>query len=89
MALGARRGQVVGLAMRGGLRLVALGLATGLAAAAGTERLIHALLYEVQPLDPAIYGGVAALFTAIAAMACLIPSLRAADIDPLLALRAE
>jgi ABC-type lipoprotein release transport system permease subunit len=43
----------------------------------------------MQPLDPVIYGGVAALFTVIAATACLIPSLRAAHIDPLLALRAE
>src|SRR5207249_1482795 len=77
VALGARRGQVVGLVMRGGLRLVALGLGAGLAAA-GAARLIQTLLYEVQPLDPAIYAGVAVLFLAVAALACLIPSLRAA-----------
>jgi len=89
VALGARRGQVVGLVMRGGLRLVALGLGAGLAAAAGAARLIQTLLYEVQPLDPAIYAGVAVLFLAVAALACLIPSLRAARLDPLRALRAE
>ena len=89
MALGAQRGQVIGLVMRGGLQLVGAGLALGLAAAAGAARLIHTLLYDVRPLDPAIYAGVAALFAIVAAVACLIPSLRAARIDPLLALRTE
>jgi predicted permease len=89
MALGAQRGQVIGLVMRGGLQLVAVGLAIGLAAAAGTARLIQTLLYEVKPMEPVVYGGVAVLFTAIAAVACLIPSLRAARIDPLNALRAD
>jgi ABC-type antimicrobial peptide transport system permease subunit len=82
MALGARRAQVVGLVMQGGLRLVAVGLAIGLAAAAGAARVIRTLLFDVQPLDPAVYAGVAAL-------ACMVPSLRASRIDPLLALRAE
>jgi len=89
LALGAQRGQVIALVMRGGLQLVAAVLAIGLIAAAVTARLIHSLLYAVQPLDPAIYGGVAVLFTAIAAFACLVPSLRAARIDPLLAMRVE
>jgi len=89
MALGAQRGQVVGLVMRGGLQLVAVGVGVGLAAAAGTARLIQTLLYEVRPLDPVIYGGVAALFTIVAALACFIPSLRAARIDPLIALRVD
>jgi predicted permease len=89
MALGARRGQVVALVMGSGLQLVAIGLVLGLAAAAGTARLIRTLLYEVRPLDPAIYAAVAALFTTVAALACLLPSLRASRIDPLVALRAE
>jgi predicted permease len=89
MALGAQRAQVVGLVMRGGLQLVALGLVIGLAAAAGTGRLIQTLLYEVKPIEPMLYGGVAVLFTAIATVACLIPSLRAARIDPLRALRTD
>lgn len=89
MALGAQRGQVIGLVMRNGLRLVAIGLVLGLVAAAGTARLLETLLYEVRPLDPLIYGGVAAIFTVIAALACLLPSLRASRIDPLLALRTD
>ncbi len=89
MALGAQRAQVIALIMRSGLRLVAVGLALGLALAAGVARLGQALLFNVQPLDPLIYGGVAVLFAFIAALACLLPSLRASRIDPLVALRAE
>jgi predicted permease len=89
MALGAKRGQVVRLVMQGGLQLVAVGLVTGLAGAAGAARLIQSLLFNVQPLDPIVYGGVTALFTVVAPLACLLPSLRASRIDPLVALRAD
>jgi predicted permease len=89
MALGAQPGQVVGLVMRDGLQLVALGLAAGLAAAAGAARLIETLLFGVRPLDPLVYAGVAGVFAVVAVLACLVPSLRASRIDPLLALRAE
>jgi predicted permease len=89
MALGAQRTQVIRLVMRNGLQLVGIGLVVGLAAAAGTARLIRTLLFDVRPLDPVIYAGVAALFTIVAALACLLPSLRASRIDPLRALRAD
>jgi putative ABC transport system permease protein len=89
MALGAQPGQVVGLVMRDGLRLVTVGLVAGLAAAAGAARLIETLLFGVRPLDPIVYGGVAGVFTLVAGLACLVPSLRASRIDPLLALRAD
>jgi len=89
MALGAQRAQVVRLVMRNGLQLVAIGLACGLVAAAATARLIQTLLYSVRPLDPIVYAGVSALFIVVAALACLLPSLRASRIDPLLALRAD
>jgi predicted permease len=89
MALGAQSGQVVALVMRDGLRLVAVGLVGGLAAAAGAARLIQTLLFGVRPLEPIVYAGVAAVFTIVAMLACVIPSVRASRIDPLLALRAE
>lgn len=89
MALGAQPGQVIGLVLRGGMKLVAIGLVAGLAAAAGAARLIQTLLFNVQPFDPAVYGGVALLFAFVALLACLLPSLRASRIDPLVALRAE
>ncbi len=75
--------------LRSGLQLVGLGLILGLAAAAGVARLIQTLLFAVQPLDPLIFGAVAVLFTAIGVLACLLPSLRASRIDPIIALRAE
>ncbi len=89
MALGAQRAEVITLVMHSGLKLVGLGVAIGLIAAAGAARLIQTLLFAVQPLDPLVYGGVALLFAGIAALACLVPSLRASRIDPLVALRAE
>lgn len=89
MALGAQPGQVIGLVLRGGMKLVAIGLVAGLAAAAGAAKLIQTLLFNVQPFDPAVYGGVAILFALVALLACLLPSLRASRIDPLVALRAD
>jgi ABC-type antimicrobial peptide transport system permease subunit len=89
MALGAQREQVIALILRSGLSLVALGLVIGLASAAGAARLIQTLLFSVQPIDPLIYGAVTVLFSFIAILACLLPSLRASRIDPMIALRAE
>jgi putative OPT family oligopeptide transporter len=74
-----------GLAIVGATRI---GLLLGLAGAAGTARAIQTLLFQVRPIDPAIYV-VAALFTIVATLACLVPSWRASRIDPLIALRAE
>jgi predicted permease len=88
-ALGAARHQVVALVLRSSLKLVMVGLVLGLAAAAGAARLIQTLLYYVQPLDPLIYAAVTVLFAVIAIVACLLPSLRASRIDPIIALRAE
>jgi ABC-type lipoprotein release transport system permease subunit len=51
--------------------------------------LIETLLFEIRPLDPLVYGGVTVVFTIVAALACLIPSARAARIDPLRALRID
>jgi predicted permease len=89
MALGAQPAQVIRMVMATGLRLVAVGIALGLAAAAAVARLIQSLLFEVRPLELSLYAGVAMLFTLVAALACLLPSLRASRIDPLLALRAD
>jgi putative ABC transport system permease protein len=86
MALGARPGQVLSLIMSGGLKLVAAGIAIGLAGAAGTAQLIQTLLSNVAPLDPLVYGSVALFFGLVAAAACFLPSFRASKIDPLAAL---
>ena len=86
MALGAKPRQVVSLVIGGGMKLVGIGLVIGLAGAAGTARLIETLLTNVRPLDPVIYGLVAIFFGLIATCACLVPSMRASRIDPVIAL---
>jgi ABC-type lipoprotein release transport system permease subunit len=51
--------------------------------------LLQAVLYEVQPFDPAVFGTLALLFTVTATLACLIPAQRATKVDPMVALRTE
>ena len=89
MAMGARPGQILSHVLSDGMRLVVLGLAIGLIAAAGSSRLLTALLFSVNPIHPPLYSAVTLTFAAISALACLAPARRAARIDPLLALRTE
>jgi predicted permease len=89
MALGAQRPQVLRLMLSDGLRPALYGLVLGLAAAAATVRLIQSMLYHTEPLDPAIFAGVAGTLLLVAALACLIPAWRASRINPMQALRTE
>jgi len=89
VALGAQRNQVIGLILTQGLKLVALGLGVGLGVAAILARFIRTLLYQVEPLDPFVFAAVPVLFVLVALVACLVPSLRASRVDPLVALRTE
>ncbi len=89
MALGASRREVMGLVVRQGLGLSALGLVLGLAAAAALARLLAALLFETTPYDPLVFAGAAGAVLTAAALACLVPSRRAARADPAEVLRAE
>jgi putative ABC transport system permease protein len=88
MAMGAQAREVVMMVLGSGLRLVAAGVVIGLAAAAGATRLIRTMLFQTEPLDPAIYALVTLLFVVVGTLACLVPSIRAARVDPLKALRA-
>jgi ABC-type antimicrobial peptide transport system permease subunit len=71
------------------MRLVLIGLGIGLAASLGFSRFLQAMLHGVSPGDPAILTGVATVLAGAAALALLLPALRAARIDPVVALRAE
>ena len=88
-ALGAQRGDVVGLVVRKGAVVIGIGILIGLAAAAGLTRLMGALLYGVKPLDPITYIMVTVTVTAAALLANYVPARRAAAVDPATALRAE
>lgn len=89
MALGAGRGEVLGMVLAMASRLVILGIVLGLAASLATGRLLASLLYEVSPHDPLVLCGVAALLALVALLACYAPARRAIRLDPMVALRHE
>jgi len=89
MALGARQGDVSKLVLRQGALLAVLGVAVGLGAAYGLTRLMSALLFGVDPVDPMTYALAAVGLAGIALMASYFPARRAASVDPMVALRWE
>jgi predicted permease len=88
-ALGASRREMVGLVVRQGMRLAAIGMAAGLVAALALTRFMAGLLYGVRPADPATLAAVTLLLGGIALLACYIPARRAAAVDAAVALRCE
>ena len=89
IALGAGLGHIAGMVVRRGLRLLAAGIALGLAGALAAARLLQRQAPDVSPLDPASFAAVAALLLAAGLAACIWPARRAARVDPVTALRAE
>jgi predicted permease len=89
MALGAPRGQVVGLVMRDTARLIAVGVAAGLAGALAGTRVAASQLFGVSARDPATMLAATLAMVAVALAAGFLPARRAADTDPMVALRHE
>ncbi len=89
IALGARQLDVTRMVLKHGLFLTGIGVAVGLTAAVGLTRLMSALLFGVEPVDPLTYGLVSIGLAAIALLASYLPSRRAARVDPVEALRIE
>jgi ABC-type antimicrobial peptide transport system permease subunit len=87
MALGARPGDVLRLVVGHGMRLVLLGIAAGVFTALALARLMRTLLFDVSPTDPLTFVTVSLVLAAVAFIAGWLPALRAARIDPVLALR--
>jgi predicted permease len=89
MALGADRGQVLRLMIRGGMGTIAIGLALGVILALSVTRLMSGLLFAVQAYDPVALVGAALILTIAAFLAILIPARRATTVNPMQALRCE
>ena len=89
MAFGAPRASILRLIVGRGLRLSALGIVIGVAAAVGMTRVLDSMLVGVGATDPITFGAIILLFVVIAALACWIPARRAAGLDPNAALHSE
>ena len=89
MALGAAPGGVLGLIMRQGMTVAAVGAGAGAVLAVGAAHAVAGALYEVGPLDPLAWTGALAVLLGVSVLANLMPARRAARVDPSVALRTE
>jgi putative ABC transport system permease protein len=89
MALGAPRANIFRLVLGEGLRLSAVGVVVGVAAAVLLTRAMRSMLVGVGATDPATFAAIAVLFFGITAAACWLPARRAAGLDPKVAFREE
>lgn len=89
LALGAATRDVIDLIMKDGLKVIFVGLLVGGVAAGFATILLQTQLYNVERLDPVTFVGVAVILIAVGATACFLPARRAANADPMTALRAE
>ena len=89
VALGASTGDVTRMVVGHGIALTALGIAIGIGVALVVTRSMARLLVGVKTADPAVYVAVALLLSIVALVACYLPAVRAARIDPVIALREE
>jgi len=89
MALGARAADVIGLVVRQGTTQLAIGLALGLGLSLLLSRAMSIFTFQVSPTDPAVFGFSLLFVVGVAALAGLVPALRATRVDPTVALRSE
>ena len=87
IALGARRSDVLGMVIRRGVKITLIGLAAGIVASIWLTRLIAGFLFGVKSTDPITYFIVAFILMTVSLVACYVPARRAAQVDPMIALR--
>lgn len=86
-ALGAQRGDILGLVLRQGMSITLFGVSIGIGGALAVTRVMRNLLFQVSATDPKTFTGIALLFVIVALVACYIPARRATRINPMAALR--
>ena len=89
LAIGGEQRDILRMVLTGGLRLIGLGVAIGLVASFGTNRLLESQLWRTSPHDPAALTAVLAVIGGVGVVSCLLPALRAMRIEPMAALRQE
>jgi predicted permease len=89
MALGAQRGDVLGIVLGRGMLLTAIGIIVGLGGALVLTRFLSTLLFGIAPTDPITFATVSLLLSGVAFLACYIPARRATKVNPMVALRYE
>jgi putative ABC transport system permease protein len=89
IAVGARAREVQVLVLGQGMRLTLVGVAIGLAGGVGVTRFMRSMLFNVSATDPATFVVIALVLVGVSALASWLPALRAARVDPMVALRSE
>ncbi|MFI5233490.1 MAG: ADOP family duplicated permease [Gemmatimonadales bacterium] len=89
IALGASGPNIVGIVVRSSVGMAALGIVIGLALAIAAGRYVEPLLFNTSPRDAVVFGGVTGVMFAVALIASVLPAMRAKNVDPMEALRAD
>ena len=87
LAMGAEPGRVTAMVLREGAALVCAGAIPGALLSLAAARAIASLLFEVSPMSPVVYAGALLVLGGVAMLACWVPAMRAARVDPAVTLR--
>jgi putative ABC transport system permease protein len=89
VALGANSAHVLGMILGQGMRTILIGIVTGVVGALAMTRMLESMLFGISANDPLTFASVTLVLGLVALLACYIPARRAAQVDPMVALRYE